>query len=479
MPNQHRKLVVMHTNDVHSRFENMPKIADLAEQLRSQYAPHELLLIDCGDHMDRMRMETEGSGGLANVAVLNETGYELFVPGNNEGLTFPKATMEEALGGHAAFTVLGSNMYDARTGELPPWIAPWRIVDKAGIKIGVFGLTAAFDSFYRLLGWDVREPLPIAQAVTAYLRPLADIVIVVSHLGLGFDQEMAERIPGIDIILGAHTHHLLEKGLFVGSTYLGAAGKFGDNAGIVEIEIAANKPDVVRISGYTVDVTKRREHEGIRQLIDRYRESSRIRLSRKVARLPTPLGNRWDCESELGNLLADGIRSWTGSEIAVVNAGQILGELSAGECLESQLLEMCPSPINPCRVTLYGEQLLRALEEALIDDFVHMPIRGFGFRGKVMGTLCVSGMDVEYSRQRGNYNKISRVLINGRPLDPARAYQVGMIDMFTFGIGYMSLGEGVNPVYYMPEFIRDILRRQLCDAQAIAQSRSLRWRQAD
>ena len=63
MPNKRRNIdaglqeyIVLHSNDLHSCFENMPKIADAVEEYRAMVPPERLILIDCGDHMDRMRM---------------------------------------------------------------------------------------------------------------------------------------------------------------------------------------------------------------------------------------------------------------------------------------------------------------------------------------------------------------------------------------------------------------------------------------
>jgi len=468
--------IILHSNDLHSCFENMPKIADAVEEYRSKVPPERLLLIDCGDHMDRMRIETEGTMGLANVDVLNETGYDLFVPGNNEGLTFAKETISRVLSRHARFDVLGTNIAELPRGGHPEWMHPWRILDKGGVRFGAIGLTARFNQFYHLLGWDIRDPVESVRHATELLRPQVDVLIVVSHLGLRLDQRMAAEIPGIDLILGGHTHHLLENGLTVERTYIGAAGKNGDYLGVIHLEMDMSRRRPAKIEGKALHVALRPDNEKIARLIEQRRAESRKTLSRRVVRLPRALTNAWDRESELGNLLADGLRSWTNAEIGIVNAGQILSGAAEGELTESDLLSLCPSPINPCSVELTGSQILQALEEALIDEFVTMPIRGFGFRGEVLGTLCVSGITVRYDKTCEPYRRVKAVdLDSGEPLNPERVYKVGTIDMFTFGIGYLSLAQGRQTQYYLPEFIRDVLKRQLADSEAMERCRSLRW----
>jgi 5'-nucleotidase len=473
--NQSKRLIILHTNDLHSCFENMPKIATAIDEYRSQYSADDLLLIDCGDHMDRMSMETEGSAGWANVEVMNATGYEVFVPGNNEGLTFPKHVFEGAFRDRAEFDVLACNMFELESGRVPAWMLPWRIMDKGGLIVGIIGLTASYNDFYNPLGWDIQDPFELARITVDLLRPQVDILILVSHLGLGFDQRIAAEIPGIDCILGGHTHHLLEQAIMVGHTLIGAAGKLGSHLGVVELEYDILHHRRSKLAGFAKDVTRLANSSRISSIIENYRELSLAVLNKQVAHLYEPLSNNWNEQSELGNLLADGIRRWTNSEVGLVNAGQLLDSLPAGGITDYQLLMICPSPINPCSLYLTGAQIVQALEEALLLEFIEKPIRGFGFRGKVLGTLCLSGLNVQYDESFPPYQKIINVRINNEAIDVDRRYKVGTIDMFTFGAGYTSLGKGLDKHYYLPEFIRDVLKRQLVDDEAIALSRYSRW----
>ena len=63
-------------------------MASYIAEARGQYGEDRVLAVDIGDHLDRMRQETEGTCGSVNIALLNAAGYEAGVPGNNEGLTF-------------------------------------------------------------------------------------------------------------------------------------------------------------------------------------------------------------------------------------------------------------------------------------------------------------------------------------------------------------------------------------------------------
>lgn len=470
-----KKLVLLHTNDIHSHFERMPRIGSALEKLRSRHQPSELIIIDCGDHMDRMRPETEGSSGLANIAVLNETGYDLVVPGNNEGLTFTPEQLGAAYNHREGYAVVCGNLFDKDTGEAPPWMEPYRILDKNGLHVGVIGLTAYYPDFYTLLGWNIADPYEVVTRLTELLRPDVHILVVVSHLGLMHDKAMAEQINGIDVILGSHTHHLLEQPLFINGTYIAAAGCFGKYVGELEFSYDMAENRLSLVSGMCWDTDMFPASPELERIIADEEQKSRDRLALPVAHLEQPLYISWESESALGNLLASGLRNWTGSEIGIVNAGQILDSLEAGTVTQYRLLEICPPPINPCLIRLPGYELRLALEEALLVEFTGKPIKGFGFRGKMLGTLCLSGLHVEYAAEAEPYHKIRSVTVNGEPLDEQRIYDVGTIDMFTFGIGYMSLSRGETVRYYLPEFIRDVLGVQLQSEEELQLSSNRCW----
>lgn len=300
------RLRILHSNDIHSHFEQMPSIAGAFKELRGSAGEEHTLTLDVGDHIDRVRIETEGSGGSANLAIMNETGYEAVTIGNNEGLTLSQDTLNQLYGSEARFTVLCSNLLEATSGQIPRWGKAYHIIEKAGIKVGLIGVTAYFPDFYQLLGWDIKEPLSITSELVRELRPQVDLIVVLSHLGLRNDQRMADETPGIDLILGGHTHHLLEEPLRMGETYVCAAGKFGQYFGVVDIEIDAHSRQKVKVSASIHEASSYPADAHIAELVDRYRSSSEQVLSRQVAYLERPLSAEWYEEAPLGNLLASG-----------------------------------------------------------------------------------------------------------------------------------------------------------------------------
>jgi 5'-nucleotidase len=474
LANDLQRLVILHSNDLHSHFEQMPKLAAYFHKVRQQAPADSVLTLDIGDHMDRMFAETEGSGGMANLDIMNASGYEAMVLGNNEGLTFTPDELSSIFRRHAEFPVIGSNLLDKKNQLTPDWLVPYQIVRKAGLRIGLIGVTAAFTEYYDLLGWHVTDPIEAAAHYAGLLRPDVEVLIVLSHLGLKLDERLAQEIDGIDLILGGHTHHLFEEPLYLSGTYLCAAGKFGQYAGHVVLDYDPVERQIRELQGRVVDVAAEEPDSRVAALLEQYRRSSRAELDLEAARLRQPLSLDWYGESPLGNLLAAGLRRWTGADIGLVNSGQLLQGLKEGSVSRGRLLEICPGPINPCRILLRGSDLQQALEESLLEEFKAKPIRGLGFRGEVLGVLCLDGMTVQYDASRPPLQRIVNAAIGGQPLEADREYLVGTIDMFTFGAGYLSLKNGKQVEYLLPEFLRDILAAELRNEAAVQASTETR-----
>nr|WP_145136087.1 bifunctional UDP-sugar hydrolase/5'-nucleotidase [Paenibacillus sp. Y412MC10] len=459
LQNQAKSITILHTNDIHSHFETVSSIAALAAAERAQAAESPLLLVDIGDHMDRTAVETEGTMGQTNIDILNLSGYEAVTIGNNEGLTFTPDVLERLYAGLQS-PVICCNIHEQLSSAPPAWMKKRVILDKDGIRIGLTGATAPFADFYKLLGWDALEPLQALQEQVEALRPEADIVIVLSHLGLTTDRLMAERIPGIDLILGGHTHHLLEEPLRIGDTVLCAAGKYGQYVG----KVVMTQQDDGRfrvIEGGCQLVDTGLLDETVSRALGIHRERAEEALKEPVAVTDRPLTLAHTGESPFGNLLAQSVRQFTGAELSLVNTGQLLGDLPEGEITAGLLHELCPSPINPCVISLKGEHIRRSLEESLLPEYWSKEIRGFGFRGNVLGNIAVDGIEVLYDPSRIPYDRIVQISLQGEPLRDDRMYTVGTLDMFTFGTGYEQISRGEDPKYLLPEFLRDLLRLEL------------------
>ncbi|MEK5236001.1 bifunctional UDP-sugar hydrolase/5'-nucleotidase [Paenibacillus sp. FSL L8-0470] len=473
-----QRLTIFHTNDIHSHFEMMSPIAAQIELLKAEAGEDPVLLVDIGDHMDRAAVETEGTMGQANIDILNLTGYDAVTIGNNEGLTFSQGDAQETLS--AVFTglqcpVVCCNFLDSSTGEPPHWIKRHTIVEKEGIRIGITGATAAFTSFYSLMGWDVMDPEEALREECRLLAPQVDLVIILSHLGLPADRALAEKLEGVHAILGGHTHHMLETPLLINGTAVCGAGKFGRYVGRLVFERTAPGDSFKFLNGGCIAVDPNLSEGVIAPAVKMNLQRGLEVLDETVAISDRGLPLDLQGESPFGNLLAQAVRRFTGSPISLVNTGQLLGPLPKGNITAGMLHALCPSPINPCTLKIAGKDIRTALEQSLSDEFCNKAIFGYGFRGNVLGSLAVDGLKILYDPAVMPYDNDIAVFVDGEPLEESREYEVGTLDMFTFRSGYESIANGRDTVYLLPHFLRDLLRMELQRPGSLEECMLVRW----
>lgn len=410
------------------------------------------MVFDVGDHVDRAHFITEGSDGKANVQLMNQLGYDYVTIGNNEGITFSKSQLDE-LYREADFQVLINNLYE-KNGRRPSWLHPYAVHHLGGLKIGIIGTTVDFSSFYSLLGWKIADPVQAVAENVRRLREHVDVLIVLSHLGLARDKLLAQKVPGIDLILGAHTHHFLPDGLKAEQTWIHQVGKFGRFVGHVTLETAEGKVDVYPRA---LAVDDEEDDPGAQALLSRWEAYARQRLSQEVAVLEEPLEADWFNESVIGNILAEALNDWCKTQIALVNSGQILAGCPAGPITKKDLHHICPHPINPCRIRLSGRQIWSVLQRSLEDDVQQLEIKGLGFRGKKLGMLSVDGLRIEYERSAQDQKNVRAIYVGKVPIQLEKWYDVATIDMFTFGAIFPEIYEQTDVRYFLPVFLRDVL----------------------
>jgi 5'-nucleotidase len=441
---------IYHTNDVHSHLKRWPRIQHFLKGQRTHHAENgeDFFLFDIGDFIDRWHPLSEGTGGQGNIELLNESGYSAVTIGNNEGINFPYEVLNH-LYDKSKFDVLVANLYD-KNNQHPTWLKPYKIYQtKQGTRIGVIGVTAYFSLLYNLLGWRLTEPL---EELGKWIQPLkdqSDVIILLSHLGLTHDERIAMEYPEIDVILGGHTHHTLPKGKQVGQTLLAGAGKHGRFVGHVTLQIANTKICSKQAKLYNVMELPAIQDERVISK-ELYRKGKKL-LNQKVTYLPKEYIHDPFQATELSQILCQALREWCDADCAFINAGLILGPLS-GSVTSYDLLSICPHPINPCKIQLTGRELKEVLIETMSDDWAERHVVGLGFRGTVMGASVYD---------RVTFKENNEIYINGIELDLNQTYSLAIPDMFTFGHFFKNVFPNKEKEYFLPEFLRDILKWKL------------------
>lgn len=222
------KITILHTNDLHSRidpfpatdgrFPNMGGFARRAAMVRNirQQEPN-VLLFDSGDIFQGTPYFNY-YGGELELKLMSEMGYDAATLGNHDFDNGVDGLVRQLP--HASFPFISSN-YDVTDSTLSGHVLPYKVFDRDGIRIGVFGLGVELNGLvHPRLTSNVRylDPLVKADEIGRLLRSemKCDIVICLSHLGFRYDSPkvsdmlLAERGHSVDFILGGHTHTFLD-----------------------------------------------------------------------------------------------------------------------------------------------------------------------------------------------------------------------------------------------------------------------------
>ena len=418
---------IYHTNDIHSHFENWPRISGYLreESKRLEQENETVFSFDIGDACDRVHPLTEATDGTANILLLNEVGYDAVTIGNNEGIGSSKKQLSH-LYDEANFPVVISNLFDAKTGFPPEWAKIFHVIQtKSGHKIGLFGLTAPFPTSYKPIGWDVKNPDEVIGDILEMITPLVDSIILLSHLGIGEDQRIAELYPMISVIIGSHTHHLLPHGQVVRNTLLAAAGKYGQYVGHIELEIERNK--IIAANATVKETATIKAPRNETEMIESYEIKGHQLLNEQViAAIPATFPVNWQGKSELVEIGLESLKEYAHTDAAILNAGLFMQPLVEGTVTKDDLHKILPHPMRILRCTLDGENLIRMIYEMEKNRLFlrNFPIKGIGFRGKVFGEICYNG--VAYDKMTGEVSWL------GKPIERSKQYTFATVDHFMF-----------------------------------------------
>lgn len=448
------KIYLYHTNDLHSAFRFWPRINAELLKRRAQHeqAAEEVFVFDIGDAADRVHPLVEATSGQALTRLFNDAHYDAVTIGNNEGTTYSKDALNE-LYEEADFSVLLANLIDAETGKAPAWADPYQVITtKTGSRIGIFGLTNPIYDAYENLGWTAIDPIQATEQMMEEHLDKADFWILLSHLGLPMDRQLAEHFP-LDLILGAHTHHALPTGEKVGETWLAGAGNIGRYVGAIELGYQENKLVVedIRLLDTTTDLPA---VAGEDEQVAAYAEKGHALLVAEPLTVSTKAyGKALYKNSPLMKLILEAIMDFSETEVAFLNAGLLMEDLEAGVVTADDLHRMLPHPIRVMKCEIKGEDLPRLMEELTkVNEWMqYKKPTGNGFRGKTFGKMCFQGMTLQDGE----------VYWLGQPVEANKTYTFATVNYLSFYSIFDILNTHTKQTVYFPELLREVVGKYL------------------
>lgn len=463
------KTSIFYLNDVHGKMTNMERIKTVSDvfdkspkdenTVRLKLASGDIIL---------------GANFISNMVAskfLNWIGVSANALGNHELDVVPSRLAE--LLKNANFKLLAINASVAPTSPMAGKIQKSTIEERDGQKFGIIGV-APSDMAERVKLNDSMKDIKIDDFDTTIRKVQEEVnnlrskginkIILLSHSGLKQDKKIAQETEGIDIIIGGHSHEMVKdikqgENLFYSKSgepvVITQAGKDGENVGVLNVEWTDDGV-LSKVQNNVINTRKFNRTLPSRTAVEEIIGKPEI-LGTVAYADPEPK-NRLIANNPHGNLIADAMRQELGTEIAILNAGNIRGHFDVGK-VDSRLI----NDITPFE----DKMLVGSLSEKDIVDALKVGGKSLVSHNSKPGILLVSGMkytmndkgellDLSYQDKDGNEHKID---VNNP--DPNHKLTCAMDDFFaTGGDNYLPSNE--NPDFIIKKY--DVDKNKLaCD----------------
>jgi len=435
-------ITILHTNDTHGAVMprngtgGLAREATLIRQIRAEMP--NVILLDGGDIIHGTP-EDYLVGQTATISAMNAVGYNLAVPGNHE-YDFGLPTLDSVTK-TAAFPFVAANVRSASGGDANG-MKRYVVLQASGVRIGVLGLTT-LDTI--TLHWPaaikdikIEDPYQTAKALLPEVTAQSDVVVVLSHLGAAEDRKLATEVPGIDFIVGGHSHTPIEDWEWIGNTLIAQAAPYAGALGRIDFIVKKSEArgQVWSVNGKGQkwnDLAQRplsktypdtpllqvgsdvAEDEAVREAYMPYRAAADARLAEVIGQAPAAIPGRsiGADESSAANLVADAVKAFGKSDLAVIDMNGIGNRgLAAGPVTVGNVFDLIGGYTRQHIVVgqILGRDIITALNA--------------GFARKKVINIAISGATVEYEPAQG-VPRVARLLIGGEVVDPDRQYSVG------------------------------------------------------
>ncbi|RJO64376.1 MAG: bifunctional metallophosphatase/5'-nucleotidase [Myxococcales bacterium] len=417
------------------------RLARLIKDIRAKNAAEgvDTLVVSSGDNIQGTPLSTAFRGE-AEIAAFNLLGLDASAIGNHE-FDFGADRLLQLIE-QAKFPFLSASIYEFNGPDLI--FKPYLKRKMAnGLRVGLIGLTTpetpitthpANVAAYRF----AYPPLSLQRYLPQVQRD-TDLVILLSHLGIGDDKTMANEFPGIGVIIGGHTHTLLAEPLLQNGVLIAHAGDRGLYLGRLDVEVMQGRARM--ISHRLIPIRHGMpEDPEMAALVGSYDRRLSAEIARVVGQSAVFLDGERESvrtqETNLGSLIADLIRLQAEADVAVINSGAIRSSIQPGPVTLGDVISALPMDNHVVRLEVTGEQLLLVLARSIKGRLTCPPGQYFG------GFLQVSGL--RFGIQNG---LLKDVQVNGAPLVLSKTYRLATNDFLAAGgDGYKELKEAAS--YY-------------------------------
>ena len=444
---QGRSVTILHVSDTHSHLDatgprdrslegSVGGIAKASTVIAAARALDPDALLLHGGDVFQGDLFFNFTFGVPELQWMAATGFDAMAVGNHEFDPGPDALAGILAQGFAAGSVPLLSANAGNLGSLEPFVRRSVLKAAGDVKVGVFGLTVPDDPMCQngsvTLGTDLAAT---AAAEVATLRAAgAEVVVLLSHLGLAADTAVAEAVDGIDVIVGAHDHVELDQPLEVRSpsgrkVLVVQSGPHYANVGCLRLELRNGGVHAAAYELLPVD-DRVRPDPGVLAVVAQLKTGIEEALgpvfSRQigVVRRDLPIlpreGAPWK-DTPAGNLVADALRAGGGTDVAFTSTGFLSEGVSRGALVPADLFRVVSYGLDP--ETGLGFGLVSSeLSGVALATVLEIGVAGAGPADPFFPHVSGLRFAFDSSRAPGERVSLESVRVDGQPLDPERTY---------------------------------------------------------
>jgi 5'-nucleotidase / UDP-sugar diphosphatase len=401
------EVIILHTNDMHSKIDNMGKLAYLVDSLRASH-PHVYLFAAGDNFTGNPIVDMYPEKGYPMIDLMNRIGFDLSAMGNHE-FDLGQETQNKRRS-EARFPFICANMHVGTAMLRKP--APYYLMQVEKCKIPVLGLIQVSENGYpdshpsRLVGLTFDQPEEVAAKYMG-LKKKYGMLIALTHLGVEGDVPLARKYPQIDVIIGGHSHTVMNAPLMENGVMIVQTGSQLKSVGKTTLQISNGKITDRKYELISLATITHSKPE-IQSLIDHYNDNEE--MNRVLAIADTPFNN----PQELGCMMTDAITKQFKVDFSFQNSGGIrIPNLPKGNILYKDIFRLDPFGNQVVTYTM----TLQEIKSLIINSYN---------RNKEPD-LMVSGMNyTSVTDASGLCTDVVMTDYSGNPFDPAKKYKVGM-----------------------------------------------------
>jgi 5'-nucleotidase len=372
-----KKFTILHSNDMHGDFLSevavgggkltggLALLSGYINKVRRE--EENVLYVIAGDMVQGSLIDAEYKG-LSTMAIMNYLAPDVVTLGNHEfDYGLPHLLFLEKV---ANFPIVNANLYIKQYHKR--LMKPFHVINKAGFDILFTGIITekVIDAIKKdqLVGSFVSledASREVGTISNAYKNDDIDLTILLTHIGFESDVELAKMLQpewGVDLIIGGHSHTILDSPAEINGVLIAQAGVGTDQVGRFDILVDDDTNRIVEYQWQLIPIVEgiAEPDQGLAEYIDSFRTVVDQKYNAVICKFTEKMTHpKREFETPLGNLFADALAEMGECDVILVGSGSIRTKELGPVVTLKAFREAFPYQDYLKRFTVTGAQLSR------------------------------------------------------------------------------------------------------------------------